>query len=176
MRRLYSEATTSIERIAERKVQYYLKLAKDNGLKLPKDKNIKLFLKFNLKSIRSAGMAVWKRSKNIMIIRLHPLALSKYKKNYLLTTVPHEVSHIIQFVNFCSSKQHGQQFKKIMRIFDAPPDRCHEYNLGVLRGIKRITFTHKCNCGEHEVSPLIHKRILAGQSRICMKCKGELKI
>lgn len=182
MKRLYSEAKTSIEKKAEAHVQKFLKIAVEHGYKMPKDDGYKLTVKFNLTSIRVAGQ-VQKRNfpDKLMNIRFHTPCMKRYKTDYFKRTIPHEVAHIIAYVNYPNASSHGRTFKKIMAMFKSPDSRCHNYNLRKLMNKttqKRTTkrFKYVCNCDTHYISSIRHRRVvLQGVQYRCNNCGSVIK-
>jgi len=177
MKQLYSNPTTTNQRKAERKVIEMLKIVQLEGLQRPKDIGVELTLRFDGKSDITTGTALYKHDQKQMIIKLHGKALETYE-DFIEDTVVHEFAHIIQFTNFPSAKPHGKTFKKLCRLFGGKQDTTHKYDLKALspNKIKKFKHIYHCNCMEHEISPLIHGRMLKGQVRSCRNCKSNLVI
>jgi predicted SprT family Zn-dependent metalloprotease len=94
-------------------------------------------------------------------------------------TVYHEVAHLVVREVFPYAKQaHGPEFKFVMRSLGHDPSTYHKYDVS---GLKRTynknptKYIYVCNCGEHEVSPILHSRMSRGQLRTCNRCRGVLR-
>lgn len=37
-------------------------------------------------------------------------------------------------------------------------------------------FIYECNCGTHELSSILHKKIQAGQRRFCANCREKINL
>lgn len=147
-------------------------------------------IRYDLTSIRTAGMAITSPFLGKFEIRLHPAALLEYKDDYIEDTVVHEFAHLVQKQHFVNSQPHGNEWKRVMISFGKDPQRCHNMNLGTaisnynssLKGAyapvktrTTKTFTYKCGCQEHELTSIRHNKVLKGTgSYRCNKCGQKL--
>lgn len=119
------------------------------------------------------GMAVGGK-----LIRLNPDMLNdpRYTEDMIAVTVPHELAHCVQRQLYPVSKSHGWEWKMIMGILGLPPTVCHNYDTIAARTRKPTArpFTYVCDCREHKMTALIHRRIQAGRQYICNDCKGYI--
>jgi len=175
MKQLYCYPETTQQRKSFRKLNSLIKNAKDMGFKIPKNDGVRFHLKFDLKSVASAGMATYKFYHNEMSIRLHKFGLEKYKDKFNRTLI-HEFAHILQFTNYPNSKPHGREFKMLMRKLGESPSRCHNYDLkSTIPGYTaKNTFTYRCRCRTFQASKIRHNKILRGHSYICNVCKATI--
>lgn len=124
-------------------------------------------LSFDLNSIRVAGLAYrydWK-------IKINPRFLAEHPEEVINVTVPHEIAHLLCFVLRPNAKQsHGPEWKGIMQ--DLGFHRPSTYHSMRLPDAKPHTYI--CSCQKFHLSNLVHKRILAGESRFCRKCKKKI--
>ena len=90
-------------------------------------------------------------------------------------TIPHEVAHLVarDLYGTCN-RSHGPQWQRVMQVLGKVPDRCHNMNVAPAKVITR-PHAYECNCSTHMITKLLHKRILAGQNRVCNKCKTKLR-
>ncbi len=135
-----------------------------------------IVVQFDLKSIRTAGTALWDCDGN-HVIRIN-LAMAKANwKSFLPRTPGHEVCHIYSCECWGQKdgRGHGIGWKQTMRDAGLDPVRCHSYDTSSL-GIrqKRGAYSYRCACKEHIVSTIIHNRIQKGISYSCNKCKQVL--
>lgn len=93
-------------------------------------------------------------------------------------TLPHELAHIISFelygLNGCG---HKLGWKRVMRVMDVPPIRCHAYSIVGVKIRRRNTqqYHYTCNCKSHMVSATIHNRIVRGSQYTCRHCRTIIK-
>jgi len=92
------------------------------------------------------------------------------KEKYHNETIPHEVAHLFQNVLYPKDSTHGIGWQKLMRLVGLSPKRCHNYDITVAV----VTFKYICACRKHEVSKVIHNKMVRGQRRICCKCRSTL--
>jgi SprT protein len=105
------------------------------------------------------------------------------QEDFLKRTVPHEVAHYVQRAVYGYSRNgkkvmpHGTEWKYIMRnVYHLNPDRCHTYDTSVTTTRKRARdFKWSCDCKIHNVTSNIHNKMLRGQRRRCITCKGVLR-
>ena len=178
----------SLKALVDKKVEMLQKkVEKLYGKRVP---NVKI--KYDLKSIRTAGMAVTNPWTQRFDMRLHEAALNEYQEDYIEGTVVHEFAHLVQhcFYNKGGNrpKPHGKEWKRVMRELGKNPERCHSMNLSQAmekfakvsgkpapkkRQLKR--FTYKCNCDTHELTSIRHNKIKNGQaSYTCRSCGSKL--
>lgn len=89
------------------------------------------------------------------------------------TTVIHEACHCIAHALY-GNVGHGPQWKRLMVMCGLPPARCHNVDR---TGLKRKTskYVYKCNCREHKMSAIRHKRTITGRRVYrCNQCLGDV--
>lgn len=94
------------------------------------------------------------------------------------TTIYHEVAHLVVREVYPRAKQaHGPEFRYVMSCLGKSGRTYHSYDVS---GLKRTynknptKYIYSCGCGEHELSPLLHKRMSQGQRRRCNSCGCEI--
>lgn len=93
-------------------------------------------------------------------------------EDYLRQTIPHEVAHIFQRAIAPNERSHGPVWQSLMRKVGLQPRRCHNYDVST--SARYEMFTYICTCQKHQVSKVIHNKILKGQKRYCKNCKSGI--
>lgn len=108
------------------------------------------------------------------------LYIAEANKDRYMSTVKHEVAHYIARILNYGKKimPHGKEWKSVMRNFGLEPKVTHSYTVpSTSRKLK--TFTYECSCMKHEITSIIHNKIIRGGTkpykRVCKKCKGVLR-
>lgn len=126
-------------------------------------------LRFDLRG-RCAGQALlrdWAIRLNISLLREHGEA-------FVEDTVPHEWAHLLTFSVFGPYvKPHGEEWQSMMHTLGHEPNVCHQYEVKPARKLRQ--FMYYCACGEHPLSSIRHKRVLAGAKYNCRRCGQTLK-
>jgi SprT protein len=126
------------------------------------------------------------------------LDLAESNSTDFVSTIKHEVAHIIQFHLHPRSQAHGNEWKYIMRrVFGLNPDRCHNYDTSVTKVKKQTVHIYTCPCQkEFKISTTMHNRIQKAliesktrkyydanlqpyyrkptYSKICTRCRGTI--
>jgi SprT protein len=117
-------------------------------------------------------------------IHLNPVLFNENVEDYLNSTIPHEVAHLVHHFVQCKISQicrrrrdvHGPGWKAIMRVFGIhEPARCHSYDVTVLRKTKTQKYTLICSQCKKEISvgPTVHRKILQGHVYGHKNCKNS---
>lgn len=118
---------------------------------------------------KAAGMAYLQKNH----IRYNPVLLNENYEEFIATTVPHEIAHLIAYQRFGRGVQaHGTEWKRIMVDFGVPPARCHSFDVSNASVGESITY--RCACASHALSLRRHKKVLSGIRYVCKKCKQPL--
>ena len=147
-------------------------------------KSKSLEINFDLKG-RSAGMyrtsfqnkRFFARPKRE--IRYNPHIFSKYFDDNFTTTIPHEVAHYVTDIIYGlkNIKPHGNEWKAVMRAFDADASVTANYDLSGIPLRKQSLYTYQCTCREHQLSTIRHNKISRRRFQYyCKSCKQPLKI
>jgi SprT protein len=97
-------------------------------------------------------------------------------KEFLNSTVPHEIAHLYQFKINPNSTAHNNLFYNVMSRLGYLGTRTHKFNTATIKKMKYgVIYNYSCNCTTHQLSPKIHNKILAGQKRFCGRCKAQIK-
>jgi len=131
---------------------------------------------FDLKG-GSAGMFSFYRNidGSVKDLRLRfNLDIAEANKSDYDRTIIHEVAHYVaDFIYGHKIKPHGREWKFVAMSLGIPTKATHNYTIPTsTRRLKYFKYT--CDCRTHEISSIIHNKILRGQLRICSKCKGKL--
>ncbi len=132
-------------------------------------------IRFDLRG-RAAGQARF-GARGPWVIRYNPVLLRANGEDFLATTVPHEVAHLIAFARHGSGiRPHGTEWQAIMRHFGAAPERCHRYDVCARAGPHASgSSPYHCDCRGHRLSSIRHHRVLAGRTYICRRCATPLR-
>ncbi len=127
-------------------------------------------LGFNL---RGLAAAVAYPAKNA--IRINRRLLEQNADDFLLNTVPHEVSHLIAYrLHGRGIAPHGAEWAAIMReVFGLEPRRCHDYDVHL--NMKAV-YRYRCGCpAGHALSVRRHNSALRGRRYFCRRCRQPLR-
>lgn len=126
---------------------------------------------------QSAGM--YKRDKEVRMIRYNPWIFARYFEQNLRQTVPHEVAHYIADSLYSGKthgriKPHGKEWREIMLSFGVEGKRLADFNLEGIPVRKYRYFTYICGCQSHSLSSRRHNKVMRNQRRYqCRRC-GDL--
>jgi len=131
-------------------------------------------IRFDLRG-RAAGQARF-GTRGPWVIRYNPVLLRANAEDFLISTVPHEVAHLVAFARYGSGiRPHGPEWRSIMHHFGAEPLRCHRYDVSQLGGRSLREFAYHCDCREHRLSSIRHNRVRTGQVYLCRRCATPLR-
>ena len=115
-------------------------------------------------------------------IELNETLLAENFEEFLVTTIPHEVAHLLTKQFHPNAKQgHGPEFRKVCEEIGYPEAgrTHHSYDLSsVVEKKTKTLYVYECihGCYSYKFSALIHKRISTeGQIRGCGECRNVLK-
>lgn len=110
------------------------------------------------------------------VLRYNPVLLAANAEDFLATTVPHEVAHLLAYCRHGARiRPHGREWRALMELFGVAPERCHSYDLSVLPGRVLRQFDYHCACRGHQLTSIRHRRVLAGQVYLCRDCATPLR-
>jgi len=96
-------------------------------------------------------------------------------REYLDTTVPHELAHAIQRYHYPTSQPHGAEWKRLcVALIGRELPRCHSFDVTPARKTKRYTYTCNCDSKKHNISSVIHNRIMNGRYYRCNDCYSRI--
>lgn len=144
--------------------------------------NVKSIELFPAKFKSSSGVAITKRGG--YQIDINSFFVDHHLDQVLNTTIPHEISHIIQWVVYPRAKQaHGPEWRKIMRyvfgIDDAKTyhslDTSKLYEDGIVKKKAKTRHIYICGCSDdnniHTITKNRHNKIQNGVIFRCVECK-----
>lgn len=115
-------------------------------------------------------------------IELNETLLAENFDEFMVTTIPHEVAHLLTRQFYPEAKQaHGPEFRKVCDRLGYPDagKTYAKYDITSVISKKPTTlYVYECmhGCMTFKLSALIHKRISTeGQIRGCGECKTVLK-
>ncbi len=153
------------------KISWCLKRAEEAGLEVSTMKPI--YVRPTLHGGTTAGRAQHKRDGHY--ISVHPGLLHKFGQAYVDKTVVHEVAHCIQKHIWPKSQAHGNEWYHVMHILGHEyPERCSNWDMPNKRVRMARPYIYGCRCTEHQLTHILHNRILQGRWRKCLKCGARL--
>jgi SprT protein len=127
-------------------------------------------LVFNLRGMTAAAAYP---SKNT--IRINRQLLEQNVEDFLINTIPHEVSHLIAYrLHGRRIAPHGTEWAAIMReVYHLKPLRCHNYDVRVNM---TAAYYYLCGCDTgHTVGTRRHNNALRGRQYVCRRCRKPLR-
>lgn len=134
---------------------------------------------------KAAGQAVYDRSRwgnPIHLIRVNPVFLNENEEYIINQTVPHEMAHVVvnQFYKDrgISVRGHGEEWKRVMRHFGLPPNRCHSLDVSTIRALRGgVEYHFECGCvGQvYKLTKNKYTRWANGCSYRCLKCGNQIR-
>lgn len=98
--------------------------------------------------------------------------------DFIATTVPHEVAHVVTWLNHGDTvRPHGPEWQAVMRRLGVEaPQRCHQFELAPGKVRRQRRWTYRCACREHLLSTTRHHRWLyEDQQYLCRACGEPLE-
>ena len=95
-------------------------------------------------------------------------------EHFLVTTVPHEMAHVLQRRTYPRSKPHGSEWVHFCRVLTGKVlPRCHSYEV-----ISKTRPTQKvsCFCREYQFTSIRLLRMKKGTRYSCRDCKSVIKL
>lgn len=127
-------------------------------------------LNFKLRGMAAATAHVMQNT-----IRFNRALLEQNTEDFLINTVPHEISHLIAYrLHGHRIAPHGAEWATIMRqVFGLKPQRCHQY---AVRPRSKIAYYYRCACAEgHALGARRHHNALRGRRYYCRRCRHFLQ-
>ncbi len=127
---------------------------------------------------RCAGQARIERNGQTCL-RINRQLLIENLEDFLSNTIPHEVAHLVVNWPYRNRRQrprpHGPEWQAVMKdCFGLEPVRCHSYRTSLARIVPR-PFLYACNCREHRLTSIMHKRISRSSQALCKACRAPLR-
>lgn len=131
-------------------------------------------IRFDLRG-KSAGQVRTENGRRCTI-RYNSSLLERHPEEFLARTVPHETAHVVAFNLFGPRVQpHGLEWRAIMGLFGASPERCHSYDVQGLQTRQLRRYQYRCDCRTHELTSIRHNRVKSGQVYHCRQCGRPLE-
>lgn len=131
-------------------------------------------IRFDLRG-QSAGQARIDAAGKGMI-RFNPWLLLRHSQDFIEQTVPHETAHWLVFCLFgTKARPHGPEWRHLMEMFGADPQRCHNYDLEGVPRRQVSEYPYFCDCMDHRLSAIRHNRARKGQRYLCRRCGTALR-
>lgn len=159
---------TDTENRIHKTIQHFTEVARIKGYEFPK-----CVIDYSLKGA-TAGYAFRRSHK----MRFNLALAERHMDQFLVSTVPHEMAHILQFTHYPHSKPHGHEWNHFCKVLTgATMPRCHNYDVtGIKRTRNTKQYKYSCDCASpHIVSSVKHNKMLRGDRYRCRGCKGILR-
>lgn len=108
-------------------------------------------------------------------IRINRRLLEQNIDDFLLNTVPHEVSHLIAYsLHGRRIAPHGREWAELMRdVFGLEARRCHDY---AVPPSGKAVYHYRCGCDTgHSLGVRRHNSALHGRRYFCRRCRQTLR-
>ncbi len=135
-------------------------------------------IRFDIKSRNIWGEATPEKH----LIRFNMAALKSDPGKFCQITVVHEMAHLITHQLYGPrTKPHGKEWKMVMVLLGAKPDRCYDFpdahKYMKLKPRKKVSksYVYVCSCRTHHISAVLHNRYLRGIRYHCRFCGGDIK-
>ena len=111
-------------------------------------------------------------------IEINEDLLERYPEPMLRETIAHELAHLItQRVHGRRARAHGPEWQQMMRDwFNVEPERTHHFDMTGIDVRRQQRFRYRCECQEHELTSVRHKRARRGTEYRCVHCTGPLTL
>ncbi|WP_165741737.1 SprT-like domain-containing protein [Candidatus Thiosymbion oneisti] len=110
------------------------------------------------------------------LIRYNARLLERHPWAFLSQTIPHETAHLVAFSLFGPQvPPHGREWRAIMVLFGATPERCHHYRVDGLQVRHLRRYDYRCACRIHQLTSIRHNRVRSGQLYRCRQCGQPLE-
>ena len=125
---------------------------------------------------RTAGM--FRIRNHAAEIRYNPWLFSRYYRENLAQTVPHEVAH---YVVHCiagrhRTRPHGREWQNVMTAFGVEPRIHCEFNMDGIPQRRLRRYEYICGCQTHQLTSIRHNRVVAGRTTYhCRQCRQPLR-
>lgn len=93
-------------------------------------------------------------------------------------TIKHEIAHLMTYhVYKDKTKQaHGPEFRHMCKLLGHDGSKSSTYLQDDKDYKNVVRHEYKCSCGKHYVTPVTHKKIVAGKANLsCAHCKSTVK-
>jgi len=125
---------------------------------------------------RASGMYCVKARKKY--IRYNPWLFSKYFKDSLSDTIPHEVAHYIsdELYGLRNIRPHGPEWKAVMQLFGIKAKATGNYDLSGIPTRQHKRIDYHCACDTYQFTTKRHNQVQRGKANYaCRKC-GEILV
>ena len=123
---------------------------------------------------RCAGM--YRARGNQRVIRYNPWLFSRYYRENLEGTVPHEAAHyaVDMLYGMARTRPHGREWQAVMRLLGADPRVSCDFDMHDIPQRRYRRFAYRCDCRQHELTSIRHYRIMRGARYFCRACRQPL--
>lgn len=112
-------------------------------------------------------------------LQYNPVLFIQNKQDFIASTIPHEIAHLVANAMSRSGrvKPHGYEWREVMyKLGISKASRCHSYDTSKLYTARPRPYVYACKCKEHRLTSIIHRRIVAGQTRSCLHCHTRVEL
>ena len=143
-----------------KQIDFYIEGLEDRGYSFPMPP-----VDFKLK-----GFVAGKGGANILKFNLD--IASQNLEHFLVTTVPHEMAHVLQMRTYPRSKPHGTEWTHFCRVLTGKAlPRCHSYAVTSSRPTQKVF----CLCKEWQFTSVRVARMKRGARYTCRNCRSVIK-
>lgn len=101
------------------------------------------------------------------------IAVNNPQQEFIDDTAAHEMAHLVA-VGLFGSRHHDAHWKAVASVLGAEPKARGRFDISGSRLRQHRKFRFRCDCSEHEVGAVRHRRALAGVIYRCRRCHGAL--
>ena len=124
---------------------------------------------------KAAGMASVERHTGNHVLTFSLEALQKHPNHLLNDTVPHEIAHLVCYVNPRLGRNHNPGWKRVCRQLGGNGERCHTLTLTPAKVMRKYKYVASCGT-EVEVGAKHHKQILRGNTLTLRNTGGKITV
>ncbi len=107
-------------------------------------------------------------------IDLNPHLWRRVGAAFPRATTGHEVAHLVDW-SLTGDTNHGPGWRRIMALFDLPPQATHQWDVSGLRR-SAVRHAYACACRQpHQLGTVRHRRIQRGTVYRCLRCGEALR-
>lgn len=125
---------------------------------------------------QAAGQVRW-RCNERPLLRYNLAFARNHPEDFLVTTVVHEVAHLVTMACFGRTRPHGTEWRSVMQYLGVDrPQRCHDFPLDSSTPRSQRRWAYSCDCRDHQLSTTRHNRARSGAtSYLCRTCGSTLR-
>lgn len=127
-------------------------------------------VRFNVRG-QVGGRARYTADKQL-VLEFNPEAVVKYWDDMVENTIPHEVAHLVCFVNPKLGRNHNRGWQTVCYRLGGSTNRCHAYVLEKAKTVRQFLYRN-VNGKEQVFKTTRHNKMQKGMSAYIVKGKGR---